>query len=120
MDIDYVARLARIDLTASQKQKLTKDLKGILKYIEQLKELKVDKVEPMSHVLPLKNVFREDKVKPSLPAEEALKKAEEALVTRVAKKVIYSWEFILVLVAAVVAAIFAAVAISVGLGGLTP
>ncbi|GAG49159.1 unnamed protein product, partial [marine sediment metagenome] len=43
--------------------------------IEKLKQLKVDKVEPMSHVLPLKNVFREDKVGPSLPQEQVLANA---------------------------------------------
>ncbi len=75
MDIEYVAKLARIDLNVSQKKKLTKQLSDILGYIEKLKELKVDKVEPMSHVLPLKNVFREDKVKPSLPVEKVLKNA---------------------------------------------
>ena len=72
MDIDYVAKLARINLTTAQKKKISKDLSDILGYIEKLKELNVDKVEPMSHVLPLKNVWREDKVKPSLAAEKAL------------------------------------------------
>ena len=75
MDIDYVAKLARIELNAAQKKKISKDLSGILGYIEKLKELKVDKVEPMSHVLPLKNVWREDKVKPSLSSEQALANA---------------------------------------------
>ena len=58
IDIEYVAKLARIDLSAQEKKKLQKQLGDILAYIEKLKKLKVDKVEPLSHVLPLKNVFR--------------------------------------------------------------
>ena len=78
MDIEYVAKLARIELTAQQKKKFAKQLKDILAYIEKLKELDVDKVEPMSHVLPLKNVFRQDKVCPSLPQDKVLSNAPQA------------------------------------------
>jgi aspartyl-tRNA(Asn)/glutamyl-tRNA(Gln) amidotransferase subunit C len=75
IDIEYVAKLARIELDAKQKKKFAKQLSDILAYIEKLKELKVDKIEPMSHVLPLKNVFRQDKVKTSLPLDKVLKNA---------------------------------------------
>ena len=75
IDIEYVAKLARIELTAAQKKKIGKQLKDILAYIEKLKQLNVDKVQPLSHVLPLQNVFREDKVGPSLPQEQALANA---------------------------------------------
>lgn len=75
IDIEYVAKLARIELDARQKKKLAKQLSDILAYIEKLKELNVDKVEAMSHVLPLKNVFRQDKVRPSLPLDKVLKNA---------------------------------------------
>jgi aspartyl-tRNA(Asn)/glutamyl-tRNA(Gln) amidotransferase subunit C len=75
IDIEYVAKLARIELTSAQQKKLGKQLKDILAYIEKLKQLKVDKVEPMSHVLPLKNVFRQDKLKPSLPLDKVLRNA---------------------------------------------
>ena len=78
IDIEYVAKLARIDLTAAQKKKMGKQLSGILAYIEKLKKLNVDKVEPISHVLPLQNVFRQDKVKPSLPQEKVLGNAPQA------------------------------------------
>ena len=77
MDIDYVAKLARIDLSAKEKKKLGKQLGDILAYIEKLKELKVDKIEPISHVLPLKNVFRQDKLCPSLPTDKVLHNAPE-------------------------------------------
>ena len=78
IDIDYVAKLARIDLDAKQKKKLARQLGDILAYIEKLKELDVASVEPMSHVLPLKNVFRQDKVKPSLPVSKVLVNAPSA------------------------------------------
>ena len=75
IDIEYVAKLARIDLNEEQKKKFAKQLSDILAYIEKLKELKVDKIEPMSHVLPLKNVFRQDKVKASLALDKVLRNA---------------------------------------------
>lgn len=75
IDIEYVAKLARIELDAKQQKKFAKQLSDILAYIEKLKELKIDKIEPMSHVLPLKNVFRQDKVKTSLPLDKVLKNA---------------------------------------------
>ncbi|MBL7085144.1 MAG: Asp-tRNA(Asn)/Glu-tRNA(Gln) amidotransferase subunit GatC [Candidatus Omnitrophica bacterium] len=78
MDIEYVAKLARIDLSAQEKKKLGKQLGDILTYIEKLKELNVEEVEPMSHVLPLKNVFRQDKVRPSLPKDKVLGNAPDA------------------------------------------
>ena len=78
IDIEYVAKLARMDLTAAQKKKIGKQLKDILVYIEKLKQLNVDKVEPLSHVLPLQNVFRQDKIGPSLPQEEVLANAPSA------------------------------------------
>ncbi len=75
MDIEYVAQLARIDLSKQEKKKLSKQLKDILAYIEKLKELDTDSVEPMSHVLPLQNVFRQDKLGQSLSQNKALENA---------------------------------------------
>lgn len=75
IDIEYVAKLARIELDAKQKKKFAKQLSDILAYIEKLKELNVSKVEPLSHVLPLKNVFRQDKVRPSLALDKVLRNA---------------------------------------------
>jgi len=76
-EVEYVARLARLRLTEEEKEKYTKQLGDILKYIDKLKELDTDKVEPTSHVLGLSNVFREDRVKPSLQQEEILANAPE-------------------------------------------
>lgn len=74
-DIEYVARLARLKLSDSEKQYFASDLDGILKYVRKLNELDTDKVEPLAHVLPLKNVLREDRVKSSLPVDDVLANA---------------------------------------------
>ena len=72
-DVQYVAGLARIHLKSDEANRLTKDLEKILDYINKLNTLDVKDVQPTSHVLPLKNVHREDKVRPSLTQEESLK-----------------------------------------------
>ena len=53
-------------------------LSGILSYIEQLNTLDTKDVEPTSHVLPLKNVYREDAAKNSLPVDKVLRNAPDA------------------------------------------
>jgi len=74
-DVEYVARLARIELTEDEKRTLTSQLSSILDHIEKLNELDIEGVGPTFHVLDVTNVFREDEVRPSLPTEETLKNA---------------------------------------------
>lgn len=76
-EVEHVARLARLELTKEEKEQMRAQLDSILSYIEKLNELDTSAVEPTSHVLPMKNVFREDEVRPSLPQEEALANAPE-------------------------------------------
>ncbi|OGX06266.1 MAG: asparaginyl/glutamyl-tRNA amidotransferase subunit C [Omnitrophica WOR_2 bacterium GWA2_47_8] len=71
-DVYHIASLARIHLDESEIESLTKNLEGILHYIAKLEKLNVKDVQPTSHVLELKNVFREDAVKPSLKQSEAV------------------------------------------------
>jgi len=71
-EVLYIAHLSRIHLTDDEVERLTKDLTAILGYIDKLSQLDVSRVEPTSHVLPLKNVFREDTVTPSLAQDEVL------------------------------------------------
>jgi len=75
-DVEYVANLARISFNDKELEKLTRELEDIIKFINKLNKVDVSGVEPMSHVLHLSNVFREDKVRPSLPAAEVIKKPE--------------------------------------------
>jgi len=72
-DVKYIAGLSRINLRDEEAQNLAKDLEGILDYVKKLEKLDVSNVEPTSHVLPLKNIHREDEVKPSLNRDELLK-----------------------------------------------
>jgi aspartyl-tRNA(Asn)/glutamyl-tRNA(Gln) amidotransferase subunit C len=72
-DVQYIAGLARIHLTEAETEHFTKDLEAILGYIGKLLKLDVSKMEPTSHALPLKNVYRKDEIKPSLSQEEALR-----------------------------------------------
>ena len=75
--VKHVARLARLAISEKEKELFTRQLGEILTYIEKLKELDTSKVDPTSHVLPIKNIFREDEVRPSLPREEILKNAPD-------------------------------------------
>lgn len=74
-EVKKVAKLARLDLSEADLAIMTTQLSAILEYVGQLTELNTDGVEPMAHPLPLKNVFRPDDLKPSLPVDEALKNA---------------------------------------------
>lgn len=75
--VEYTAKLARMKLSDEESSVLSSQLADILKYIEKLNQVDTSKVEPTSHVLPLKNVFREDKVRPSLKPEDVLKNASQ-------------------------------------------
>lgn len=76
-DVQYLAHLARIELTPEEIQRFAGELDEILAYVEKLKSVDTDGVLPTSHVLPLANVYREDANRPSLPAEEALANAPD-------------------------------------------
>jgi len=77
-DVEYVARLARLKLSEEEIERYSKQLAKILEYINKLNELDTSKTPPTYHVLPLTNVFREDKVEPSLPKDEILSNAPES------------------------------------------
>ena len=72
MDIEKVARLARLELSKEEKETFGNQLEQILTYMEQLNRLDTSGVEPTSHAIPIYNVFRDDEVKPSFPHEEVL------------------------------------------------
>ncbi len=76
-DVEYVAKLARLKLTDEEKEKYSKQLGDILNYINKLNEIDTSDIEPTSHVVSVSNVFREDRVKPSLSRKEILSNAPE-------------------------------------------
>ena len=74
--IDYVSKLALLELSEEDKKKFSKQLGDILNYFKKLNDLDTSDVEPTTHALDLKNVYREDVPWKSLSNEEALKNAE--------------------------------------------
>ena len=58
--IEYVGILAKLELSDIEKDQAKKDMGAMLDYIDKLAELDTSNVEPMSHIFPIKNVFRED------------------------------------------------------------
>jgi len=68
-DVEKVALLARLEFSEKEIDKLTTQLDAILGYVEKLNELDTSQVEPTAHVLPIKNVMREDEVTNQAPSE---------------------------------------------------
>ena len=76
-DVEQLALKSRLDLTEEDKAAYTKSLSKSLDYMDMLKKVDTSTVEPASHVLPIKNVFREDTLQGSLDKELALANAPE-------------------------------------------
>ena len=79
MKIDHIAMLARLKLTNDEKEVFSGQLDSIIEYINKLNELDTKNIEPTAHVLDLKNVFRDDELRPSLPVDNALRNAPERM-----------------------------------------
>lgn len=75
--IDYVGILAKLELSGEEREQAKKDMGRMLDYIDQLGELDTEGVEPLSHVFPVNNVFREDVVTNGDGREETLANAPE-------------------------------------------
>ena len=75
--VEHVAQLARLALSAAEKQRFTEQLNAILSYMEQLNEVPTEGAEPTAHVLDLVNVLRDDTVHQRLNADTALANAPE-------------------------------------------
>jgi aspartyl-tRNA(Asn)/glutamyl-tRNA(Gln) amidotransferase subunit C len=73
--VDHVARLARLALDESERERMMGELAQILEHAEKIQELDLDAIEPTSHSLPVRNVMRPDEVRPCLTQEEALANA---------------------------------------------
>jgi len=75
LDVAYVARLARINLTEDEEKTFQKQLEDVLKYVEKLRHLDVTGIDTTVHTLPVFNVFREDAPRDWFTAEQALSNA---------------------------------------------
>src|SRR5918995_4186867 len=73
--VDHVARLARLDLSGEERDRMQVELGAILDHAEKIQALDLDGIEPTSHAIPLRNVMRPDEVMPSLSQGDALANA---------------------------------------------
>jgi aspartyl-tRNA(Asn)/glutamyl-tRNA(Gln) amidotransferase subunit C len=74
-DVQYVAELARINLTPEEINTFQSQLGHVLEHVEKLNQLDLGNVEPTAHSFPIYNVFREDQEQPCLPRDLALSNA---------------------------------------------
>jgi aspartyl-tRNA(Asn)/glutamyl-tRNA(Gln) amidotransferase subunit C len=75
--VRHVARLARLELSDDEVERMAGELSTILDHVERMNELDLDGVEPTSHVVPLTNVLRSDEPRPSWPREQVLAPAPD-------------------------------------------
>ena len=76
-EVRWVAHLARLDLSADELEVMTRQLRAIVDYVDQLSRIDTEGVEPLAHALAVHNVFRDDEPEPSLPVGEALANAPD-------------------------------------------
>ena len=75
--VGWVAHLARLELTPAERELMAKQLSAILDYVDQLKQVDTDGVEPLAHPLKIHNVFRDDAPATSLQVDQALANAPD-------------------------------------------
>ena len=75
LDVAYVAKLARLNLTDAETELFQRQLGDVLKYADKLRAVDVSRVEAAAHTIPIFNVFREDERRDWLTAEQALSNA---------------------------------------------
>lgn len=77
MDLEHIAKLANLRFTPEDKEVIEGQLNDILSYVEKLNELDTTAVEPASHVIPVKNVFKPDALRTSLSLKDSLNNAPD-------------------------------------------
>ncbi len=78
IELKHIARLARLRFKDEELKVFESQVEGILKFVDQLKEVDIQGVQPTTHPLSLSNVFREDKPQVSLPMDEFMKRAPKS------------------------------------------
>lgn len=77
-DVRNVAELARLRFSDDEESRMAEEMSQILEYVEKLDELDTSGVPPMSHVLDLTNVFRDDDIESRIDQDQALEPAPDA------------------------------------------
>jgi aspartyl-tRNA(Asn)/glutamyl-tRNA(Gln) amidotransferase subunit C len=75
----HVARLARLELSEEEVERMSGELTTILDHVERMNELDLEGVEPTSHVIALQNILRADEPRPSWPLERVLEPAPDPI-----------------------------------------
>ncbi len=75
--VEHIALLARLEFSEKEIEAFTRQMDNILTYFDKLKEVDTTSVEPTSHAIQVKNVFREDEAKKSIALDLSLKNAPE-------------------------------------------
>jgi len=78
-DVKHVAKLAELDFSDGEVEKITPQLDKILGHVANISKVDTTSISPTSHTLEIKNVFREDTVRQSLSKEDALLNAPEEI-----------------------------------------
>jgi aspartyl-tRNA(Asn)/glutamyl-tRNA(Gln) amidotransferase subunit C len=73
--VEYVAKLARLNLKEEEKERLTVDMAQIIDFADKLNSLNTEGIEPTAHILPINNVIRKDEIKPSYDRDVMLENA---------------------------------------------
>ncbi|MDD5644684.1 MAG: Asp-tRNA(Asn)/Glu-tRNA(Gln) amidotransferase subunit GatC [bacterium] len=76
--VEYLANLSRLEFDDTKLAEITGQLEEIIKYVEKLNILDTKDIEPTAHILPLKNVFREDKISPSIDRNKIFKSSPDS------------------------------------------
>jgi len=73
--IEHIADLARLNISEAEKEKFTLEMEKIISYVDKLNELDTSDVKPMEHVIPIRNILREDVVTGSFDREKLMENA---------------------------------------------
>ncbi len=76
-EVRHVAKLARLELSEAEEERMTGQMNGILEYMDKLNEIDTKGISATTHAIQLQNVFRPDEVRDSLERQEALTNAPE-------------------------------------------
>lgn len=74
-DIEYIAKLAKLNFSDEEKEKLVFQMGDIVEFANQVSGLDTEGIEPSNHILKIQNVFREDEIKESYSRDDILKNA---------------------------------------------